>query len=147
MLKAEVAHFSIRGIFLTLVSVLILISCGFATAWFVVVHNGKAQPIAILVLACSLALSLIVTWVTKQIVFDAGLALWVETGHLVYLNRIFFVVECSAVQGLSTSSIGLFNRPQIVLHMRDGTTKAIPAAGLAEPIDVVLSRLRAELCV
>ena len=144
MTKTLIARFSNR-IILPILFLLSLILISVPLLMRATSNFQHVKPVAIFVIGCDVFVSFIVAGFIKQFLFESHSAIWTEAGKLVYVNKLYFTVDCSAVEYLSKDDAASSKWPRILVHMRDGTTKVIPTGGLREPADVVLTRIRSEL--
>jgi hypothetical protein len=81
----------------------------------------------------------------KRVLFDAGRALWIENGKIIFLHKWNISVACSEVAQIKTGIYGRFHRAGIFLNLRNGTRKVIPTGSLKESEDLIVARLKENL--
>jgi len=82
-----------------------------------------------------------------QFVFDGRNAVWMENNKIVHVSEWYRSVNAAEVIGVSAGSFGQFNRPVVVLKLRDGRNINIQADLLVEPGEEIAARLRESLVV
>jgi hypothetical protein len=140
-MTAAIAHISVRKFMPVLISLLLLLIGAFTLVIMTYVGSKKLLPLAIYVLVCGAALSILLIATIIQLILSHGRAIWIDSGELIYLNRFFFVVDCGEIEAFSEGRTGMFRQRQIFVTLRDGSKKGIPAGALAEPLDVVVAKL------
>ncbi len=80
-----------------------------------------------------------------QVLFDGLRAIWIVNGTLVYMNRHFFSVKCAEIISVSTGLIDRYGQIGLILRLRSGQEKLLPARLLSEPANVIADRLKDKL--
>jgi hypothetical protein len=138
---AAIAHISIRKFMPVLISLLLLLIGAFTLVTITYVGSKKLLPVAIYVLVGGTALSALLIATIVQLILNHGRAIWIESGELIYLNRLFFVVDCAEIEAFSEGRSGMFQERQIFVTLKDGSKKGMPAGAFTEPVDVVIAKL------
>src|SRR5690242_16029471 len=134
-MKVTVAHFSswkiaraivILGIFLGCVLGYMLLSYHGHFVAYVKSRGGIWFPMLVISsvgIAYYLIFEMLLIW---QVLFDQRRALWVTSGRVVYLHKLYLSEKCEDIAAITAGTYGLRRFSSIVLEMRDGSQKIIP---------------------
>lgn len=80
-----------------------------------------------------------------QLLLHAGAALWIADGELIFLTRHYLSVDCNEIATVSETTYGALGAKGIVVCLRNGLTRVVPAGSLAEPSATIVLRLKEKL--
>ncbi len=97
-----------------------------------------------IILACGAALLVLVAPQLRQLLFDRGAALWIQSGELVQCSRMAL---CVPIWGITGVAVGEYQPPKgfpvtaILLTGKDGSETPIAPLAFREPPEEVAARL------
>lgn len=78
----------------------------------------------------------------EKILFEDGAALWIDNGTITYISKFLLSARLSDIVEIRMGTYGQFERPGVVLKMKNGREKIFPSLALVEPSDSIVARLR-----
>jgi hypothetical protein len=106
-----------------------------------------ALQMEIIVWICGLVVILFASILTWQVIADERRAIWIEDGKLIHLHKRYQSADRDDIEEVSTGTFGIFNRPAVIVRMREGKRMEIPVYLLSEPADVIVARLKEKLAL
>ncbi|HXC55769.1 MAG TPA: hypothetical protein VNU97_10775 [Rhizomicrobium sp.] len=145
-----IAHFKTStALWVTLAILVLVAGLTYVTIHPLPWHGRGTNLLQILGLAASPILVIRHGLLLYNLTFRGGEAIWLDNANLVYLDTwwvCWFVrIQLDDIATVSRGSVpaGFLQRDTAILRLRNGDTRTIVLFLLAEPHDVVMSRLEA----
>jgi len=91
---------------------------------------------------CGVLLLMLLYAQVRQILFDNGVAVWIEGGAVFYLDRRWFSVNYDEITTIEAGSYGRGGFKGVIFQLKDGRKKSIPLGILRESGAIIIERLR-----
>ncbi len=111
-------------------------------------HRLDSRPLLFplfVIMWVSAAISfLIAMTIGKLMLFNGGKALWIEGKYLIFIDRRFFSLPCSEVQGLSEGITGWAGNNAIIFRLRGEYERPLSTDVFLESRDSIVDTLNRE---